>query len=117
MGNVERVDKTLPLNEMIYYVRKDAQLRQRWLDDLENLCRDFGCSDREYRALAEVDVRGLMEIGVHQYLIPHILRLFYGVTNMTNDHPALKAYHDAFPAEAKQALGSTIRDQDEATDG
>ena len=57
MGNVERVDKTLPLNEMIYYVRKDAQLRQRWLDDLENLCRDFGCSDREYRALAEVDVR------------------------------------------------------------
>ncbi len=117
MGNVERVDKTLPLNEMIYYVRKDAELRRRWLDDLENLCREFGCSDTEYQALKDVDVRGLMEIGVHQYLIPHILRLFYGVTGMTNDHPALKAYRDAFPEEANQALGGTIWDTDKQADG
>ena len=48
MGNVERVDKTLPLNDMIYHVRKDAELRRRWLEDLENLCREFGCSEREY---------------------------------------------------------------------
>ena len=27
MGNVERCDKTLPLNEMIFYVRRDAGLR------------------------------------------------------------------------------------------
>ena len=27
MGNVERCDKTLPLNEMIFYVRRDAALR------------------------------------------------------------------------------------------
>ena len=30
MGNVERCDKTLPLNEMIFYVRRDAGLRARW---------------------------------------------------------------------------------------
>ena len=76
MGNVERVDKTLPLNDMIYHVRKDAELRRRWLEDLENLCREFGCSEREYQTLKAVDIRGLMDIGVHQYLIPHILRLF-----------------------------------------
>jgi hypothetical protein len=105
MGNVERVDKTLPLNEMIYYVRKDAALRQRWLDDLEALCREFGCGEDEYEALREVDVRRLMDLGVHQYLIPHILRLFYGVTGMTNNHPAMRAYQDAFPDEARQALG------------
>lgn len=103
MGNVERVDKTLPLNDMIYYVRKDAALRERWLTDLENLCRDHGCSDKEYQLLKAIDIRGLMDIGVHQYLIPHILRLFHGVTGMTNNHPALTAYRDAFADEAADA--------------
>lgn len=112
MGNVERVDKTLPLNDMIYYVRKDALLRDRWLNDLENLCQEFGCSDTEYQALKDVDIRRLMDIGVHQYLIPHILRLFYGVTGMTNNHPAMTAYRDAFQEEAQQALGGTIWDRE-----
>ena len=31
MGNVERCDKTLPTNEMMYQVRKDAALRAPWL--------------------------------------------------------------------------------------
>ena len=35
MGNVERCDKTLPLNEMMFHVRRDASLRARWLTDLE----------------------------------------------------------------------------------
>ena len=121
MGNVERVDKTLPLNDMIYYVRKDASLRARWLSDLENLCREFGCSDREYQTLHAVDIKGLMDLGVHQYLIPHILRLFYGVTAMTNNHPALTAYRDAFADEAQAAPGGktdgTIWDRSKATDG
>ena len=29
MGNVERCDNTLALNEMIFYVRRDARLRAR----------------------------------------------------------------------------------------
>jgi hypothetical protein len=108
MGNVERCDKTLPLNEMIYYVRKDAAMRERWLTDLEGMCREFGCSDAEIEALTAVDVRRLMDIGVHQYLIPHILRLFYGVTGMTNNHPAMLAYQTAFPEETQSALEGTI---------
>jgi len=121
MGNVERVDKALPLNDMIYYVRKDASLRARWLSDLENLCREFGYSDREYQTLHVVDIKGLMDLGVYQYLIPHILRLFYGVTAMTNNHPALTAYRDAFADEAQAAPGGktdgTIWDRSKATDG
>ena len=50
MGNVERCDKTLPLNEMIFYVRRDAVLRARWLTDLEGLAREFGLSREEYEA-------------------------------------------------------------------
>ena len=114
MGNVERCDLTLPLNEMIYYVRKDPELRERWLNDLEGLSREFGLSKTEYEALRDVDVRRLMDIGVHQYLIPHILRLFYGVTNMTNDHPALVAYRDAFAQESRDALAGTTWDNKKA---
>ena len=67
MGNVERCDKTLPLNEMIFYVRRDASLRARWLTDLEGLAREFGLSGEEYEALRDKDVRRLHDLGVHQY--------------------------------------------------
>ena len=64
MGNVERCDKTLPLNEMIFYVRKDARLRERWTSDLEGLAREFGLSRAEYEAVRDKDVRRLNEMGV-----------------------------------------------------
>ncbi|MGH7374248.1 MAG: hypothetical protein ACREJY_08490 [Candidatus Rokuibacteriota bacterium] len=100
MGNVERCDKTLPVNEMIFYVRRDAALRERWNRDLEGLARDFGLSREEYEALRDRDVRRLNEMGVHQYYIPQILRLFYGASANTNSHPALEAYKRAYPDEA-----------------
>ncbi|MGH7416305.1 MAG: hypothetical protein ACREKB_00810 [Candidatus Rokuibacteriota bacterium] len=100
MGNVERCDKTLPANEMIFYVRRDAALRERWNRDLEGLARDFGLSRAEYEALRDRDVRRLNEMGVHQYYIPQILRLFYGASANTNSHPALEAYKRAYPDEA-----------------
>ena len=49
MGNVERCDKTLPTNVMMYAVRKDPALRARWLSDLEGLARQFGLSREEVR--------------------------------------------------------------------
>lgn len=103
MGNVERCDKTLPLNEMIFYVRREAGLRARWLTDLESLVREFGLSREEYEALRDRDVRRLNEMGVHQYYIPQILRLFYGAAANANSHPALEAYKRAFPEEAAEA--------------
>ena len=50
MGNVERCDKTLPVNEMIFHVRRDAALRARFMSDLEGLAREFGLSRAEYEA-------------------------------------------------------------------
>jgi len=106
MGNVERCDKTLPLNEMIFYVRRDAALRARWLTDLEGLARDFGLSRDEYEALRDRDIRRLNDMGVHQYYLPQILRLFYGAAFNSNAHPALEAYKRAFPEETARALGA-----------
>jgi hypothetical protein len=107
MGSVDRVDKTLLLNEIVYYVRKDAMLRELWKKDLAALARQFNLSTAEYEAIRDSNVRALLDMGVHQYLIPHILRLTFGATGMTNAHPALTAYQKAFPAETLAALGGT----------
>ena len=107
MSNVLRVDKTLPTNDMIYYVRKDPALQKRWLEDLEGLTKEFGCSREEYEALRDTDPKRLMDLGVHQYLVPHIMRLTYGTGHMTNTHPAVAIYQKAFPAESKEALGDS----------
>jgi protocatechuate 4,5-dioxygenase alpha chain len=103
MGNVDRCDKTLALNEMIFYVRGDARLRARWTTDLEGLAREFGLSRAEYEALRDQDIRRLNEMGVHQYYLPQILRLFHGAAANSNSHPALEAYKRAFPEETAQA--------------
>ena len=111
MGNVERCDKTLPLNEMIFHVRRDAGLRARWLTDLEGLAREFGLSREEYEALRDKDVRRLHDIGVHQYYVPQILRLFFGAAGNSNTHPVLEAYQRAYPEESAKAkeLQDTLR--------
>jgi Aromatic-ring-opening dioxygenase LigAB, LigA subunit len=117
MGSVERVDKTLLLNEFVFRVRRDAALREEWRTDLQALFRRCGLSDAEYTAVRDADVRRLLGMGVHQYLVPHILRLNFGVTGMTNDHPALTAYQRAFPSESRAAIGGTQWDRTDRDDG
>ena len=104
MGSVDRCDPTLPLNEMMFYIRKSKELRERWNTDLFGLCRDFGVSQAEYEALRDKDVRTLHELGVHQYYVPQMLRLFYGAAANSNMHPALEAYKRAYPEESARAL-------------
>src|SRR2546425_13207621 len=111
MGNVERCDKTLPLNEMIFYVRRDATLRERWKTDLAGLAREFGLSREEYEALRDQDIRRLNEMGVHQYYLPQILRLFHGAAANTNSHPALEAYKRALREETAQTVEVQTRIQ------
>ena len=42
MGHVDKVDRTLPLNLMIFHVRRDAELRRRWREDFDALARELG---------------------------------------------------------------------------
>jgi protocatechuate 4,5-dioxygenase alpha chain len=104
MGHVDRCDKTLPLNEMIFYVRRDADLRARWLTDLEGLAREFGLSREEYEAIRDRDPKRLMDLGVHQYYVPQILRLFFGNAQNSNASATLECYRRAFPQETAQAM-------------
>ena len=104
MGNVERCDKTLPINAMMYHVRKDAALRARWRTDLEGIAREFGLSREEYEAIRDKDPRRLMDLGVHQYYVPQILRLFFGNAQNSNASETLDCYKRAFPRETAQAM-------------
>jgi protocatechuate 4,5-dioxygenase alpha chain len=109
MGHIERTDKTLPLNEMMFYVRRDASLRERFRTDLQGVCGEFGLSRAEFEALRDRDVRRLHDLGVHQYYVPQILRLFYGAAFNANSHPALEAYKRAYPEETARAMAPAAR--------
>jgi hypothetical protein len=43
VGHVEKVDRTLPLDQMIFH----AHLRPRWRDDRDALARELGLSAGE----------------------------------------------------------------------
>jgi hypothetical protein len=106
MGNVDKVDRTLALNEMMFHVRRDAALRRRFVEDLDGLAREFGLSAAEVEALRDRDVRRLSDLGVHQYYIPQILRLVFGAAAASNAHPALEAYRRAYPEEYARAMAA-----------
>ena len=109
MGNVERCDKTLPLNQMMFHVRRDARLRARWCTDFEALACEFGLSRAEIDAVLAKDPRRLMDLGVHQYYVPQILRLFFGAAQNSNASEALECYKRAFPEETARALALHAR--------
>src|SRR5262249_58365523 len=88
---------------MMFYVRRDPRLRERWNHDLEGIAREFGLSPAEYEALRDKDVRRLNEMGVHQYYIPQILRLFFGAGANSNASAALECSKRAFPEETARA--------------
>jgi protocatechuate 4,5-dioxygenase alpha chain len=109
MGNVERCDKTLPVNEMMFHVRRDAALRARFVGDLDGLAREFGLSQAEYEAVRDKDPRRMMDLGVHQYYVPQILRLFFGAAHNSNASAALECYQRAYPEETAKAMALQTR--------
>jgi protocatechuate 4,5-dioxygenase alpha chain len=110
MGNVERCDPTLPTNEMMFYVRRDPDLRARWLTDLPGIAQEFGLSRAEYEAIRDQDPKRLMDLGVHQYYVPQILRLFFGAAQNENASATLQCYARAFPEETAKAMARQARE-------
>jgi hypothetical protein len=101
VGNVDKVDRTLPLNQMIFHVRRDAELRRRWREDFDALAGEFGLSGPAIDAVKTADVRQLNDMGVHQYYVSQILRLSFGAAGASNTHPALEAFRRAYPETAR----------------
>lgn len=90
--SIFNTDKTLPANKLVFDVRRDAALRERFAKDLEGLMRDYGLSEEEQRALREADIRRLGELGMHPYFLPQVTRLFKGAGYNHNDSEAARLY-------------------------
>jgi hypothetical protein len=69
-------DRTLPTNTLIFEVRRDRKLVERFATDLEGLMSEYGLSDPEKKALREIDLKALAGLGLHPYFLPQVSRLF-----------------------------------------
>jgi len=85
-------DKTLPANRLIFEVRRDAAKRERFRTDLDAMMRDYGLSADEQRALREIDLKRLGELGMHPYFLPQVSRLFRGAGYNHNESAAAQLY-------------------------
>ena len=70
-----------------------------------------GASTGQHEAveLRDKDPRRMMELGVHQYYVPQILRLFFGSAHNSNASAALECYQRAYPEETAKALALQAR--------
>lgn len=90
--SILNTDKTLPANKLVFEVRRDAALRERFRTDLEGLMRDYGLSDAEKTALRAADIKRLGELGMHPYFLPQVTRLFKGAGYNHNESDAARLY-------------------------
>ena len=90
--SILNTDKTLPANKMVFEVRRDAALRERFRADLEGLMRDYGLSEEEKQALRQADLKRLGELGMHPYFLPQVSRLFKGAGYNHNESAAAQLY-------------------------
>ncbi|MSQ20964.1 MAG: hypothetical protein EXR39_15760 [Betaproteobacteria bacterium] len=87
-----QTDKTLPVNRLIFDVRRDSALLQRFHADLGGVMADYGLSVAEQAALRAVDLKALAALGVHPYFLPQVARLFKGGGYNHNDSAAAQLY-------------------------
>lgn len=77
---ISDVDRTLASNRLIFEVRRDARLLERFQRDLEGLMAEYGLTEEEKQAWRAIDIRKLGDLGVHPYFLPQVSRLFAGAS-------------------------------------
>ena len=86
------VDRTLASNRMIFEVRRDMKLVQRFRENLAALMEEYGLTEEEKQAWRAIDIKRLGELGVHPYFLPQVSRLFQGTAHNDNRSPAARLY-------------------------
>jgi Aromatic-ring-opening dioxygenase LigAB, LigA subunit len=68
------------------------------IEVLEELMAQYGLGEEERDAFRKVDVKRLGELGVHQYFLPQVTRLFHGASANHSKSAAAQAYRKSFGA-------------------
>lgn len=98
---VMHTDRTLPANRLVFEVRRERALLERFANDLEGLMSDYGLSAPEKKALREIDLRALANLGMHPYFLPQVSRLFKGTGYNHNESAAAQLYASKMLAPEK----------------
>lgn len=85
-------DRTLPANRLVFEVRRDRKLLDRFANDLEGLMTEYGLSEAEKKAFREIDLKVLADLGLHPYFLPQVSRLFKGTGYNHNESAAARLY-------------------------
>lgn len=86
------VDRTLPSNRMIFEVRRDVGLFQRFIQDIDGYMEKYALTDAEKEAWRNQDIAALAKLGVHPYFLPQVSRMFNGSAYNHNNSAAAQAY-------------------------
>lgn len=77
---------------MVFDVRRDLGLVERFATDLEGLMADYRLSEAEREAFRAQDLKRLGELGLHPYFLTQVTRLFHGSARNDQSSEAIKAY-------------------------
>jgi hypothetical protein len=89
---IRDTDRTLPSNQMVFELRRDAQAFAAFQRDLEASMEHYGLSAQEKQAWRETDLSALARLGMHPYFLPQVARLFKGGGYNHNDSEAARLY-------------------------
>ena len=84
--------RPLPANRLVFDVRRDMALLQRFQSDLEGLMAAYRLSEDEREAFRAQDLKRMLVLGIHPYFITQITRLFHGSANNHQGSAAIQAY-------------------------
>ncbi len=92
---IHDVNRLLKSNRLLFEVRRDRDLRERFERDMEAVMEEYGLTEEEKSVWRNQDIKRLAELGVHPYMIPQFSRLFYGSKYNTNESEAAQRYKQA----------------------
>ncbi|WP_439589526.1 hypothetical protein [Hydrogenophaga sp.] len=94
--------RTLAANRMVFEVRRDPQLIERFRSDLEALMQDYALTPDEREAFRTRDLQRMLTLGVHPYFLTQITRLFHGSAHNHQGSAAIQAYREALVENHKK---------------
>jgi hypothetical protein len=86
------VDRTLPSNRLVFDLRRDRRLRERFRQNIEPVMEEYALSEDERRAWRAEDLTWLAKAGLHPYFLPQVSRLFHGGAYNHNNSEAAQNY-------------------------
>lgn len=90
--SLDHFKRTLPANRMVFDVRRDMALVERFRIDLEGLMDIYGLSFDEREAFRAQDLKRMLALGMHPYFMTQVTRLFHGSAHNHQGSAAIQAY-------------------------